>query len=54
MALAYVGTIQGLVIELAGHAPLDAELAERAVRELNSLPLEPASTDTWNADASIV
>ncbi|MFF5207543.1 TetR/AcrR family transcriptional regulator [Streptosporangium sp. NPDC000396] len=31
-ALAYVGALEGLVGQLAGHTPFDVELAERAVR----------------------
>jgi AcrR family transcriptional regulator len=38
MARAYLGAIEGLVINLAGKAPSDAELAERAVRGLLALP----------------
>ena len=41
-ALAYVGALQGLVILLAGQAPHDVELAERAVRGVLglSVPME--------------
>jgi AcrR family transcriptional regulator len=42
MARAYFGVIEGLVINLAGQAPFDAVLAERAARGLLGLP--PAST----------
>jgi AcrR family transcriptional regulator len=38
MARAYLGAIEGLVINLAGQAPFDAVLAERAVRGLLGLP----------------
>jgi AcrR family transcriptional regulator len=38
MARAYLGAIEGLVINLAGKAPFDAVLAERAVRGLLGLP----------------
>jgi AcrR family transcriptional regulator len=38
MARAYLGTIEGLVINLAGRAPHDEVLAERAVRGLLGLP----------------
>jgi AcrR family transcriptional regulator len=38
MARAYLGAVEGLVINLAGKAPFDAVLAERAVRGLLSLP----------------
>jgi AcrR family transcriptional regulator len=41
MAQAYFGAVEGLVINLAGRAPDDADLAERAVRGLLGLP--PAS-----------
>lgn len=38
MARAYFGAVEGLVINLAGRAPHDADLAERTVRGLLSLP----------------
>jgi AcrR family transcriptional regulator len=38
MARAYLGAIEGLVINLAGQAPFDAVLAERAVRGVLGLP----------------
>jgi AcrR family transcriptional regulator len=38
MARAYYGAVEGLVINLAGRAPHDADLAERAVRGLLALP----------------
>jgi len=41
MARAYLGAIEGLVINLAGQAPFDAVLAERAVRGLLGLPPAP-------------
>jgi hypothetical protein len=34
MARAYYGAVEGLVINLAGRAPYDADLAEQAVRGL--------------------
>lgn len=42
MARAYLGAVEGLVINLAGQAPFDAVLAERAVRGLLGLPPDPA------------
>jgi len=41
LALAYVGVIEGLGIHLAGHAPFDVQLAERAARGV--LGLTPGS-----------
>jgi AcrR family transcriptional regulator len=41
MARAYLGAIEGLLINLAGQAPFDAVLAERAVRGLLGLPSAP-------------
>ena len=41
MARAYLGAIDGLVINLAGQAPFDAVLAERAVLGLLGLPPAP-------------
>ena len=41
MARAYLGAVEGLVINLAGQAPFDAVLAERAVRGLLGLPPAP-------------
>ncbi|WP_040875277.1 TetR/AcrR family transcriptional regulator [Streptomyces purpureus] len=38
MASAYLGVVEALGIELAGHAPHDTELATRAVRGLLGLP----------------
>lgn len=40
-ALAFVGTLEGLVGLLSGHAPHDVELVERAVRGLLGLPPLP-------------
>lgn len=37
LAAAYLGAVEGLVISLAGRAPHDADLAERAVRGLLAL-----------------
>jgi AcrR family transcriptional regulator len=42
MARAYLGAVEGLVINLAGRPPFDAVLAERAVRGVLGLP--PASS----------
>jgi hypothetical protein len=38
MALAVVGALEGLVINLAGREPFDEVLAERAVLSLFGLP----------------
>jgi AcrR family transcriptional regulator len=38
IAAAYLGVLEGVVIQLAGHAPHDVELTERAVRGLIGLP----------------
>ncbi len=46
MARAYLGTIEGLLINLAGQAPFDAVLAERAVRGLLGLPPAPITADS--------
>lgn len=46
MARAYFGAVEGLVINLAGQAPFDAVLAERAVRGLLGLPPAPAPVST--------
>ena len=43
---AYFGAVEGLVINLAGQAPFDAVLAERAVRGLLGLPPAPAPVST--------
>jgi AcrR family transcriptional regulator len=42
LARAYLGAIEGLVINLVGLAPHDVALAERAVRGLLALPPEPS------------
>jgi AcrR family transcriptional regulator len=42
VARAYLGAIEGLVINLAGQAPFDAALAERAARGVLGLPAGPA------------
>lgn len=44
MARAYLGAVEGLVINLAGQAPFDVVLAERAVLGLLGLPPRPAPT----------
>lgn len=44
LALALVGALEGLVINLAGQAPFDEELAESVVVGLLGLPPAPAST----------
>jgi AcrR family transcriptional regulator len=50
MARAYLGAIEGLVINLAGQAPFDAVLAERAV--LGVLGLPPTSHPTVRDQAA--
>ncbi|MEV4062487.1 TetR/AcrR family transcriptional regulator [Nonomuraea dietziae] len=40
---AYLGALEGVTIPLAGHAPYDVELAERAVRGVLGLPPVPAA-----------
>jgi AcrR family transcriptional regulator len=45
-ARAYLGAVEGLVINLAGQAPFDAVLAERAVRGVLGLPPAPAPDST--------
>jgi AcrR family transcriptional regulator len=44
VARAYLGAVEGLVINLAGQAPFDAVLAERAVRGVLGLPPAPATS----------
>jgi len=46
MARAYLGVIEGLVINLAGRAPFDVVLVERAVRGLLGLPPAPIAAST--------
>ena len=46
MARAYLGAVEGLVINLAGQAPFDAVLAERAVRGMLGLPPAPTPDST--------
>jgi AcrR family transcriptional regulator len=41
LALAVMGAVEGLVINLAGQAPSDEQLAERAVRGVLGLPPQP-------------
>jgi AcrR family transcriptional regulator len=52
MASAYLGVLEAVGIQLAGHAPYDAELADRAVRGLLGLPPTPTSTDPRSVGAS--
>lgn len=52
MASAYLGVLEAVGIQLAGHAPHDVELAERAVRGVLGLPPTPASTGPRSAGAS--
>jgi AcrR family transcriptional regulator len=52
MALAYFGALEGLVSLLAGHAPFDVELADRAVRGVLGLPPAPITTNSHSAGAS--
>jgi hypothetical protein len=44
--------VEAVVIPLAGQAPFDAELAERAVRGVLGLPPTTARTDPRNAGGS--
>lgn len=44
LARAYLGVLEGLTIQLAGQAPFDVELVERAVVGLLGLPPAPDST----------
>lgn len=46
MARGYLGAVEGLVINLAGQAPFDAVLAERAVRGVLGLPPAPGPAST--------
>jgi hypothetical protein len=41
VAAAYAAPLEAVVIELAGQAPYDVELAERAARGLLGLPPSP-------------
>ncbi|WP_346149737.1 TetR/AcrR family transcriptional regulator [Nonomuraea recticatena] len=43
---AYLGALEGVTIPLAGHAPYDVELAERAVRGVLGLPPVPTAVDS--------
>lgn len=45
LAPAYLATVESVVIALAGRAPYDAELAERAVRGVLGLPPQEAPTE---------
>ncbi|MFI9048358.1 TetR/AcrR family transcriptional regulator [Streptomyces sp. NPDC053427] len=51
-ALAYLGALSGLVIQLAGQAPFDVELADRAVRGVLGLPPAPLTTASQGAAAA--
>jgi AcrR family transcriptional regulator len=53
MAHAYLGALEGVVIFLAGQAPFDAELAERAVRGVLGLPPAPITADAQSAGAPV-
>ncbi|MDQ3982594.1 MAG: TetR/AcrR family transcriptional regulator [Actinomycetota bacterium] len=46
LALAYLGAIEGLVINVVGQAPFDELLAERVARGVLDLPTMPASSRT--------
>ncbi|MEV0374368.1 TetR/AcrR family transcriptional regulator [Streptomyces sp. NPDC050636] len=50
MASAYLGIVEAVGIQLAGHAPYDVEIADRAVRGLLGLP--PGSTRSRSVGAS--
>ncbi len=52
MASAYLGVLEAVGIQLAGHAPYDIELVERAVRGLLGLPPNPISTDPRSVGAA--
>ncbi|GAA2418008.1 TetR/AcrR family transcriptional regulator [Nonomuraea africana] len=52
MARAYLGALEGVTIPLAGHAPFDVELAERAVRGVLGLPPAPITTEPQAVRAS--
>ncbi|MEV4166368.1 TetR/AcrR family transcriptional regulator [Nonomuraea dietziae] len=43
---AYLGALEGVTIPLAGHAPYDVELAERAVRGVLGLPPVPTAVES--------
>ena len=45
MTSAFLGVVEAVGIELAGQAPYDTELAERAVRGVLGLPPTPTSAD---------
>ncbi|MFB9533597.1 TetR/AcrR family transcriptional regulator [Nonomuraea roseola] len=45
MADAYLGALEGVTIPLAGHAPYDVELTERAVRGILGLPPVPITLE---------
>lgn len=51
-ARAYLSALEAVVIELAGEAPYDAELAERAVRGVLGLPPTEVPTAQRRADMS--
>ena len=51
-ARAYLVVLEAVGIELAGQAPYDTQLAERAVRGVLGLPPTPSSTDPPSAGAS--
>ena len=46
LALAVLGALESVAIQLAGRAPYDVELTERAVRGLLGLPPQAAPADT--------
>jgi AcrR family transcriptional regulator len=51
VAVAYLGTLEAVGIELAGREPYDVELAEGAVRGLLGLPPRADSPDASSAEA---
>lgn len=51
MAAAYLGVLEAVGSQLAGQAPYDIELVERAVRGLLALPPTPRSTDPRSVGA---
>jgi AcrR family transcriptional regulator len=53
MASAYLGVLEAVGIQLAGQAPYDTQLAERAVRGVLGLPPIPLSTDPGSDRAAL-
>ncbi|GIJ41156.1 TetR/AcrR family transcriptional regulator [Micromonospora andamanensis] len=53
MASAFLGVVEAVGIELAGQAPFDTQLAERAVRGLLGLPPVPLAVES-RGDAAVL